>query len=183
MTSLSKSIKTVLIIIFSLIVIFYAGVRIFVKSQEVKVDKTEFTKSITVFLSDEQIKTASLVLNKNNNPEFHNYFFLFNDAFSKRNNVALLAAINYLATYDEFRQQRSFNSNIVSLATKRYIMKKIDYVDCYNYLFSKAYFGNKIYGLSNAAEFYYSKSYSELSDEEFTNLCTFLTNPVNSNTM
>ena len=57
-------------------------------------------------------------------------------------------------------------------------MRKVDYVICYNYIFSKFYFGNQIYGLSKASEFYYSKPYTKLSDKEFIRLCLLVHNPV-----
>ena len=150
-----KVLKYLFLILFSLILILYISLNIYVKSKEVKVNKSELLRSSTVSLSDEQIKIASIVLNEDSNPKFHNYIFLINDAFSKRNFVALLTALDYI---DEYEDIRKFNSNelrIMELATKRYIMKKIDYKTCYNYLFSKSYFGNNIFGLSDASDFYY----------------------------
>ena len=172
-----KVLKYLFLILFSLILILYISLNIYVKSKEVKVDKSELLRSSTVSLSDEQIKIASIVLNEDSNPKFHNYIFLINDAFSKRNFVALLTALDYI---DEYEDIRKFNSNelrIMELATKRYIMKKIDYKTCYNYLFSKSYFGNNIFGLSDASDFYYSKPYTKLTDKEFISLCLLLYNP------
>ena len=174
-----KVLKYFFIILFSLILILYISLNIYVKSKEVKVDKNELLKSSTVFLSDEQIKIASIVLNENSNPKFHNYFFLINDAFSKRNYVALATAFGYIGEHDDetFRKSTSNERRIVELATKRYIMKNIDYVTCYNYIFSKLYFGNNVYGLSDASDFYYSKPYTELTVKEFISLCLFFHNP------
>ena len=71
-----KVFKYVLIILFSLILILYASLNIYVKSKEIKVDKNELLRSSTISLSYDQIKIASIVLNGNSNPKFHNYFFL-----------------------------------------------------------------------------------------------------------
>ena len=65
----------------------------------------------------------------------------------------------------------------IDLATKRYVMKNIDYKLCYNYVFSNAYFGNQLYGLKNASEFYFSKNYKELTSKEFISLCLLINNP------
>ena len=179
-----KVLKYLFIILFSLILILYISLNIYVKSKEVKVDKNELLRSSTISLSEEQIKIASIVLNGNSNPEFHNYIFLINiflinDAFSKRNYVALATAFNYIGEHDNdnFRKSTSNERRIVELATKRYIMKNIDYVTCYNYIFSKFYFGNNVYGLSAASDFYYSKPYTELTVKEFISLCLLLHNP------
>ena len=174
-----KILKYVFIILFSLILILYVSLNIYVKSKEVKVDKNELFRSSTISLSEEQIKIASIVLNGNSNPEFHNYIFLINDAFSKRNYVALATAFSYIGEHDNdnFRKSTSNERRIIELATKRFIMKKIDYVTCYNYIFSKYYFGNDMYGLSDASYFYFSKQYTELTDKEFISLCLLLHNP------
>ena len=174
-----KILKYVFIILFSLILILYVSLNIYVKSKEVKVDINELLRSSTISLSEEQIKIASIVLNGNSNPEFHNYIFLINDAFSKRNYVALATAFSYIGEHDNdnFRKSTSNERRIIELATKRFIMKKIDYVPCYNYIFSKFYFGNNMYGLSDASNFYFSKQYTELTDKEFISLCLLLHNP------
>ena len=174
-----KILKYVFIILFSLILILYVSLNIYVKSKEVKVDKNKLLRSSTISLSEEQIKIASIVLNGNSNPEFHNYIFLINDAFSKRNYVALATAFSYIGEHDNdnFRKSTSNERRIIELATKRFIMKKIDYVPCYNYIFSKFYFGNNMYGLSDASNFYFSKQYTELTDKEFISLCLLLHNP------
>ena len=174
-----KILKYVFIILFSLILILYVSLNIYVKSKEVKVDKNELLRLSTISLSEEQIKIASIVLNGNSNPEFHNYIFLINDAFSKRNYVALATAFSYIGEHDNdnFRKSTSNERRIIELATKRFIMKKIDYVTCYNYIFSKYYFGNNMYGLSDASNFYFSKQYTELTDKEFISLCLLLHNP------
>ena len=174
-----KILKYVFIILFSLILILYVSLNIYVKSKEVKVDKNKLLRSSTISLSEEQIKIASIVLNGNSNPEFHNYIFLINDAFSKRNYVALATAFSYIGEHDNdnFRKSTSNERRIIELATKRFIMKKIDYVTCYNYIFSKYYFGNDMYGLSDASYFYFSKQYTELTDKEFISLCLLLHNP------
>ena len=177
MKVLLKILKFVFIILFSLILILYISLNIYVKSKEVKVDKNELISLSTISLSDNQIKIASIVLNKQSNPKFHNYFFLINDAFSGRNNFARITAFTYIAEHDDFRHITSIERHVVELAMKRYIMKKIDYTICYNYLFSKLYFGNSIYGLSEASDFYYSKKYTELTDKEFISLCLLLHNP------
>ena len=123
---------------------------------------------------------TSYIINKKREYEFTNYFFLIYDAFTSNNKIALVVASTYLNDFksDNFKKQLSINRNIIELATKRYIMKKIDSKICYNYVFSRLYFGNGKYGLIDAAKFYYNKEYSELSEKEFIRLCLLLTNPV-----
>ncbi len=106
-------------------------------------------------------------------------YFLINDAFSTRNNIALITANIYIGKYYDIRTlgNSSIEYQIIDLATKRYVMKNIDYRLCYNYVFSNTYFGNQKYGLQNASEFYYSKNYKELTTKEFISLCLLISNP------
>lgn len=164
-------------ILFSLIFILYLSLCIYIKSKEVKVDKSKLLEATNVSLSDRQILIASLVLNKSSHPEFRNYFFLIHDAFSSENRVALNVAFSYIGKYEGYRVMNSIDRQIADLATKRYIMKHIDYRICYNYLFSNIYFGANMFGLLDASRFYYQKDYKKLDDKEFISLCLRLTNP------
>lgn len=174
-----KILKYLLIVVLSLLLVCYIGLNLFVKSKELKVDKNKLINDTNISLSDEQIKIACLVLYGHMNPKFHNYFFLINDAFSIRNNVALHTAYIYIGKYYDIRTlgDTSIDYQIIDLATKRYVMKNIDYRLCYNYLLSNTYFGNEKYGLTNASEFYYSKNYKELTSKEFISLCLLIKNP------
>ena len=97
-----KVFKYVLIILFSLILILYASLNIYVKSKEIKVDKNELLRSSTISLSYDQIKIASIVLNENSNPKFHNYFFLKMHHLLKRNNYEILDYYFHLKRYLQF---------------------------------------------------------------------------------
>ena len=66
----------------------------------------------------------------------------------------------------------------IIFATRRYIVRKIDYRDCYNYLFSHFYFGNNITNIENASLKFYNKKYHELTAEEFKNLCLKTFKPI-----
>lgn len=156
----------------------YIALSIFVTSKEIKVDEKILLKETTVLLTENQMKIASFILNDQPNPKFHNYFFLISDAFSARNKTALITASNYNNSFHNSKNTKSLERQIIDLATKRFIMKNIDYKICYNYLFSKLYFGQGKYGLAESADFYYKKSYKNLTDEEFKNLCMLLENPV-----
>ena len=162
---------------FSLIFILYLSLCAYIKSKEIKVDKNKLLGATDVLLSDRQILIASLVLNESSHPEFRNYFFLICDSFSFENEVAMLTASSYIGKYEENRIMNSIDRQFVELATKRYIMKHIDYRICYNYLFSNFYFGASGFGLIDAAGFYYKKDYKDLRDKEFISLCLRLTNP------
>lgn len=164
-------------ILLSLIFILYLSLCVYIKSKEIKVDKNKLLGATDVLLSDRQILIASLVLNESGHPEFRNYFFPMHDAFSFENKVAMLTAGSYIGNYEENRIMNSIERQFVELATKRYIMKHIDYRICYNYLFSNFYFGASGFGLIDAAGFYYKKDYKDLRDKEFISLCLFLTNP------
>lgn len=164
-------------ILLSLIFILYISLCAYIKSKEIKVDKNKLLGATDVLLSDRQILIASLVLNESSHPEFRNYFFPIHDAFSFENKVSMLTAGSYIGNYEENRIMNSIERQFVELATKRYIMKHIDYRICYNYLFSNFYFGASGFGLIDAAGFYYKKDYKDLRDKEFISLCLFLTNP------
>ena len=173
-------IKFVVVILILIILILYIGLNIYVKGKEEKVNQQNLSYLTTVSLNEGQMAIASYIINKKREYEFNNYFFLIHDAFTSNNKIALVAASTYLNDFksDDVKKQLSINRNIIELATKRYIMKKIDSKICYNYVFSRLYFGNGKYGLIDAAKFYYNKEYSELSEKEFISLCLLLTNPV-----
>ena len=173
-------IKFVIIILILIILILYIGLNIYVKSKEEKVNQQNLLYLTTVSLNESQMTIASYIINKKREYEFNNYFFLIHDTFTSNNKIALVAATTYLNDFksDDVKKQLSINRNIIELATKRYIMKKIDSKICYNYVFSRVYFGNGKYGLIDAAKFYYNKEYSELSEKEFISLCLLLTNPI-----
>ena len=168
-------IKFVVIILILIIFMLYIGLNIYVKSKEEKVNQQNLLYLTTVLLNEGQMAIASYIINKKREYEFTNYFFLIHDAFTSNNKISLVAASTYL---NDFKKQLSINRNIMELATKRYIMKKINSKICYNYVFSRLYFGNGKYGLIDAAKCYYNKKYSELSEKEFISLCLLLTNPV-----
>ena len=177
MKKVLKVIGLFFVIVFSLIFILYISLCAYIKSKEIRVDKNKLLGATDVLLSDRQILIASLVLNESSHPEFRNYFFPIHDAFSFENKVAMLTAGSYIGNYEENRIMNSIERQFVELATKRYIMKHIDYRICYNYLFSNFYFGASGFGLIDAAGFYYKKDYKDLRDKEFISLCLFLTNP------
>lgn len=177
MKKVLKVIGLFFVIVFSLIFILYISLCAYIKSKEIRVDKNKLLGATDVLLSDRQILIASLVLNESSHPEFRNYFFPIHDAFSFENEVAMLTAGSYIGNYEENGIMNSIERQFVELATKRYIMKHIDYRICYNYLFSNFYFGASGFGLIDAAGFYYKKDYKDLRDKEFISLCLFLTNP------
>lgn len=81
--------------------------------------------------------------------------------------ICLFYGKNICTQYAEnFKSMQSLKRNLVILKTETYISKNMDYGKCCNYLFSKAYFGNGIYGFNNASEFYYKKNYRELNDKD-----------------
>lgn len=174
MKKIFKIILYFIITIFLIILISYIALNIFIKTKEIKVDKNILLQETTVSLTDRQMEIASYMFNEQKNPKFHNYFFLINDTFSFRNQVALITASTYIAEFDYIHRVETIERHIIELATKRYIMKNIDYRICYNYLFSKLYFGNEKYGLLDASEFYYDKPPEDLSDKEFISLCLII---------
>ena len=173
-------IKFLVVILILIILILYIGLNIYVKSKEEKVNQQNLLYLTTVSLNEGQMAIASYIINKKSKYEFNNYFFLIHDAFTSNNKIALVAASTYLNDFksDDVKKQLSINRNIIELATKRYIMKKINSKICYNYVFLRLYFGNGKYGLIDAAKCYYNKKYSELSEKEFISLCLLLTNSV-----
>ena len=109
------------------ILILYIGLNIYVKSKKEKVNQQNLLYLTTVSLNEGQMAIASYIINKKREYEFNNYFFLIHDAFTSNNKIALVAASTYLNDFksDDFKKQLSINRNIIELATKRYIIKKI----------------------------------------------------------
>lgn len=60
------------------------------------------------------------------------------------------------------------------IGTAQYIEHHVNKKYYVDYLLSKAHFGRGIYGIDNAAVYYFNKSYDCLDDEEFTRLCSMI---------
>ncbi|WP_428770382.1 transglycosylase domain-containing protein [Treponema sp. HNW] len=97
--------------------------------------------------------------------------------FSVKNNVARYTAEFCLANNDQIKTITTTERRFIIIATARYIVKHIDYKDCYNYFFSKCYFGRNVFGLKNACKFYFNKNSTDLTEAEFTKLCLLIMNP------
>ena len=163
------SLKVIFSFLFASILVLYIALNIYVKSKELKVSSEEIKKECDVELSDWQIKCASEIITKNKNPKFAR-LPLITDAFSKRNAFAYHTAYSiYCEKIEEEKLKKipTMEWRFMMLATKRYITRHINYKDCYNYMFSKTYFGLGMFGLKDISEPCFNKSYDKLDKEEF----------------
>lgn len=174
------SLKVIFSFLFASILVLYIALNIYVKSKELKVSSEEIKKECDVELSDWQIKCASEIITKNKNPKFAR-LPLITDAFSKRNAFAYHTAYSiYCEKIEEEKLKKipTMEWRFMMLATKRYITRHINYKDCYNYMFSKTYFGLGMFGLKDISEPCFNKSYDKLDKEEFEKICLAYNNPV-----
>lgn len=166
-----KIVKLVLKIFFVLVLLILLAFRVYVKCREVKVDSDKLEAETNVHLSQKQTEIACFVISGQKNPAFEKSLFLLKDIVSNRNKAAYYTAAEYLSQHYPIRCAGTTERRIIYLATERYVIKTYDYQTCYDYLFSQSYFGNGIYGLPSAADFYYQKSYESLTEKEFISLC------------
>lgn len=173
-------IKVIFSFLFASILVLYITLNIYVKSKELKVTPEEIKNECTVELNDWQIKCASEIITKNKNPKFAR-LPLITDAFSKRNAFAYHTAYSiYCEKIEEEKLKKipTMEWRFMMLATKRYIVRHVSYKDCYNYMFSKTYFGLGMFGLKDISELCFNKTYDKLDKEEFEKICLAYTNPV-----
>lgn len=174
---IKKIISVMFISVLTLTLALYIALNIYVSSKAVKIRPSELKNESTVELSDWQLQCASEIFNKNKNPKFARLPLII-DAFSVRNSVAFNVACIFGAE-DNPRFKRPSTSiewQFRDLATKRYIVRHINYKYIYNYFFSKVNFGISGYGLADASEVFFYKPYDQLEKEEFEKLCMVLIN-------
>lgn len=176
---MNKSIKIILriikylfIVLFVALLCVYLLLNIYVNKKATKVDPEIIGSESTVELTDEQIYIVSYLFSKGKYNKFQKRPLIM-DTFSFRNNVALIMA--EMICNDVSKSMTEWRFSV--LGTKRYIEKKVDYRVCCNYICSKTYFGNGVYGLNDASVFYYDKECKDLTEMEFTKIILMGTNP------
>lgn len=155
------------------IVIIYISLNYYVCSKAIKVAPEIINAESTVDLMDEQVLIMSYLYANKKSGKFDKLPLLM-DTFTKKNQIAYIMAPSFIENSSITMTEWRF----VVLGTKRYIEKKINYKDCCNYICSKFYFGHDIYGLNNAAYFYFDKDYKDLTQEEFIKILLPTLNPV-----
>lgn len=150
----------------------YISLCIYVKSKETIIDESFLENNADVRLTEEQLKIASFILTKKKNPEFEKNL-LIKDIFSLKNKIAE----NVASFFIDSHSMSSADYRFRVLATGRRLVRKADYRTCYDFYFSRLYFGNGIYGLKNASMKYYGKDYKTLNSSEFIGLCLISCNP------
>lgn len=167
-----KIIKYFFIVLFSLAVFIYISLNICVNSKAVKVAPEIINNEATISLTDEQIFIISYLYENKKSKNFDK-LPLITDVIFEKNYIAFLTAHLFCSNNSVTTMEWRFKV----IGTQRLIEKKVNYIDCCNYLFSKIYYGNEIYGLNNAANFYFNKEYTDLTQEEFIKLMITTINP------
>lgn len=173
MKKLLKIIGIILGILLSLLILLYIVLGIYLKTIEVKVSPEDLIKETNVELSDEQLLIVSYIYENQKDIKFHKYPLIV-DLFSNKNSIALY--VSKMAVHvcsDSF----SLNWRLTHFANKRYISRHIDYKTCCDYLFSVQYYGEGVYGLQTASQFFFDKDYPNLSAQELIYLCYLPNNP------
>ena len=175
---MKKILKIFFLSVFIILLSLYLVLNLYISSKTIKVDVNLLKQKTNIQLSGEQIKIACCIFTNKIEPDFKK-LPLFIDAFSKRNFVAHQTAQLYFEHFNSRnRKIKTMEWRFIILATSRYIVRKIDYRDCYNYLFSYFYFGNNITNIENASLNFFNKKYHELTAEEFKNLCLKTLKPI-----
>lgn len=170
-------ISLIMLLIFSAIGL-YIFLNIYINSKAIEINSLLLKNESLVELSSEQIKIAAYIYTNDKNPKFTK-LPLIADLLSSKNRVAYMVAETYFCLTDERAKKLGhMERRFIILGTRRKIEKTLDYKECYNYLYIKLYFGNGIYGINNASEFYFKKNYKELNCEEFVKLTLITLNPV-----
>lgn len=172
MKKIIKNSLTIVLVLLTVLFILYSLLCIFVKSKGIKIDCKIFSEESNICLSEEQIKIASFILNKDKNPKFKKNPLVI-DIFSQKNNIPKYISIRFIDYHHVSTNER----RLEELATSRRIIRKVDYKTLYNYYFSKIYFGNELFGIDKASRKYFNKEYIELDSKEFISLCVLLLNP------
>ena len=176
-----KNILRIVTIIFgiSLVLIFlYISLNCYVIHKGIKVNQEIIKKQSNIELTEKQIEIASYIYTNNKNPVFKKMPLIIG-IISEKNKIPYMVATFYFSLNDDrYNKITHTEWRFIVLGTSRYITKKIDYKECYNYLYSNSYFGNGIKGLKEASRFYFQKDYTELTNEEFIKISLLTLNPV-----
>ena len=158
------------ILLFVIIIFFtYILLNIFVSFCRIKVDSSIIEKQTDISLSLDQMHLSNFVIFDNKNIYFKK-LPLFMDI--NKNKLASLTAEIYLReNFSYWNKLKGPKKKFLIFTTKRYIEWHFNYKKCYNYIFSRGYFSNGIYGAINASKNYFSKDFSSLTEMEFIKMC------------
>ena len=167
---------SVFIFLLTAVLLIYIFLNIYVSSKGIKVERTKMLNDTTVELTDEQLSIINFIETGSRKAKFKRLPLIM-DAFSRANYVAYLAADCYVPKNSENKTMNTIERHFVELGTWRYIVKKIPFRDCCNYVMSNIYYGYGIIGLNEAAKKYYNKIPRELTKGEFISLYLVWLNP------
>ncbi|MBP5328656.1 MAG: transglycosylase domain-containing protein [Spirochaetaceae bacterium] len=177
---MKKTIIKIVSIFFIFCFIIYISLNIYCNIKAAKIDINVVRSETKVELSDMQIEIASFIYSKHANPKFTKLPLII-DFFSSKNQGAYTFVQVYGSTSSHLSCWHCLSpiqKRIKAFCTSRYVVRKIDYKTCYNYIFSASYFGyGSIYGLEDASIFYFKKDFKDLSCKEFINLVLISENP------
>lgn len=151
MRKIQKLLFTIVLILFSLVLIMYISLCMFVKSKESIIEENFLLENTNVYLAEEQLEIASFIFTKDKNPKFKKYPLII-DFFSFKNQIARFVSSDFVDN-----SLSSLDHSFQIFATSRRLVRKTNYKICYNYIFSKMYFGNDVYGLKEACLHYFGK--------------------------
>lgn len=171
MRKIQKLLLNIVLILISLVLIMYISLCMFVKSKESIIEENFLLENTNVYLAEEQLEIASFIFTKDKNPKFKKYPLII-DFFSFKNQIARFVSSDFVDN-----SLSSLDNSFQIFATSRRLVRKTNYKICYNYIFSKMYFGNDVYGLKEACLHYFGKNYNELDTKEFICICLITTNP------
>ena len=129
------------------------------------------------YLNDEHYNIILFSLNGNKIKNYKWYPFLFDFVldipYEKNHNyIPSLTASTITGDYfsNNSGKHTSMDWHIMNYGLKRYVILKNDYKKCINIIFKNIYLGKDIYGIENAAKYYYQKNIMDISDEELISI-------------
>lgn len=170
-------VTTIGIIVLCFLILYFI-LNIYISNKGKRIDLENIRSNTKIELTEKQVYISSYI-NTGKKTNSLKIYPLIIDTFSKDNQAAYIFSQIYLNNcYPESNKWTETEWRLIKLGTRRKVVKKLCLKDCYNYIYTFSYFGNAIYGLDNAAEFYYGKNYADLTIEEYIKLILLTENPI-----
>jgi hypothetical protein len=172
---MAKILSRTIIGIMAFIILLYFALWIYTIKYIPKNYKENYEKSIVLDIDENQYQIIWYILTKNKNYGFKWYPFIFDVILrDNRDNVDFIAAKTIIMNLD---YMDLYSSHIRDYSLTRYINYDNNWKKCISIIASNGYYGNGIYNLENAMEYYYKKNLKNITERELIAMILLLSSP------
>ena len=170
---LNISLKVIRVIVL-FILFLYFGLWIYITKTVPEELKQYYDQFEMNYISDNKYQIIWFVFTGNKNYGFKRYPFIIDRLFEGKNNIESYVSFNIINTNEKYRKDFRSETWNVEYGLSRYIRWDNNYKKCMNYIINYGYFGNNIFGIVNASEYYFKKRIDDLTERELISLVLFI---------